>query len=144
MPDTGNVGNTEAKKEKEKEKEKDQSVDIDSSTILVINLDGDSNRPKENQPCDGPDGGDQAQVTPKQQQRGTDQGNPPANFVTKIVTFPFSSWKKKTPPVARKLFDPSALQSALNVLTTDSWLEDTMERKRRRTEESVPAKNLTA
>lgn len=88
---------------------------------MVINLDGDSNQLEENQPSGGPNGGDQDQETPQQQQQGgdTDQGNVPAYSVTKTVIFPFSS-RKGTPLVATKLFNPLELQLALNILTTDS------------------------
>lgn len=46
--------------------------------------------------------------------------------------------------MVRKLFDPSALQSPLNVLTIDSLLEDIIKRKKRRMENSAPPNNLIA
>ena len=41
-----------------------------------------------------------------------------------------------------KLFNPNALQSTINVLSIESWLEETINRKKRRCEEVTPSKDL--
>ena len=44
-------------------------------------------------------------------------------------------------PVKRKMFSIESLGMASKVISTDSWLEDTLERKRIRKDESTPAKD---
>lgn len=46
------------------------------------------------------------------------------------------------PPIVRKLFDPTTLQSVINVLSIESWLEETIDWKKRRYEEATPSKVL--
>lgn len=92
--DSKKVGDKDAKKDKEKkEKNQEQIVVKDSSPMPIVNLNGDNN------PLDG-DGKDQGE---------SKKGNILALVVTKTFTFLFSNRRKDTPPVARKLFDPSAL-----------------------------------
>lgn len=119
VPDTGKVGNDEKNKE-----EQEKSVTKPPSLVQVINLDG------ENNPLDG------------QEQDASQQGGTFALSVTKVTTFPTTTQSKETPPMARKLFDPTALQSAINVLSTESWLEETIDRKKIRCEEVAPSKDL--
>ena len=64
-------------------------------------------------------------------------------MVTKATTFPITSQSRPTPLIPRTLFDPSALQSAINVLSTESWLEEMIDiRKKRRYKDATPSKDL--
>lgn len=95
-----------------------------TSLVPLINLDVDSS------PLDGQD------------PTTSNQCDTLSLSVTKVSTFPFVSQSKMTPHVTRKLFDPMMLQSAINVLSTKSWLDDTIGKKKRRCEESTPSKGL--
>lgn len=64
--------------------------------------------------------------------------------MTKVIAFPAVSQRKKTPLVSKKLFDHTTLQSTINVLSTKSWLEETIDRKKRRYEDASPSKDLIA
>ena len=120
--DIEKVGEKEGDKDKEKEQEK--SVAKPTSPIQIINLDGDTN------PMDG------------QEQDTSQQGDTLALSVTKVVAFLAASQSKKTPLVPRKLFNPIALQLAINVLSTESWLEETIDRKKTRYQDVAPSKDL--
>ena len=46
--------------------------------------------------------------------------------------------------VKKKMFSIESLGAASKVISTKSWLEDTLERKRKRKDESVPAKDIVS
>ncbi len=111
--------------DKDKGKEQEKSMAKPSSLVQVISLDGDTTPP------DG------------QVQEASQQGDTLSLSVTRVVAFPVASQSKPTPLIPRKLFDPFALQSAINALSTESWLEETIDRKKRRYEDAARSKDLT-
>lgn len=122
LPNIGKIGEKEDDKDKGKEQEK--SMAKPSSPIQVINLDSDTN------PMDGQD------------QDASQQGDTLALSVANVATSRATSQSKPTPLISRKLFDPTTLQSTINVLSTESWLEETIDRKKRRYEDVAPSKDL--
>lgn len=61
---------------------------------------------------------------------------------TRLVVFPIASQSKPTPLILRKLFDPFAVQSSINVLSIESFLEETTDGGKRRYEDVAPSKEL--
>jgi hypothetical protein len=54
---------------------------------------------------------------------------------------PFAPSTVAATPVKRKMFSIDSLGMASQVINMKSWLEDTLERKKRRKDESTPAKD---
>ena len=54
---------------------------------------------------------------------------------------PFASPIVTATPAKRKMFNVESLGMTSKVISTEAWLEDTLERKRRRKEENTPAKD---
>ena len=46
--------------------------------------------------------------------------------------------------VKKKMFSIELLGATSKVISTNSWLEDTLERKRKRKDESVPTKDIVS
>ena len=86
--------------EKDKEKIKEKSTIVVSSPMPVINFDSENN------------------ILDGQVQGASEKGKTLGLFFTKETLFPIAIQSKLTPLLVRKLFDPTALQSALNVLST--------------------------
>ena len=57
---------------------------------------------------------------------------------------PFAPPTAKATPAKRKMFSVESLGTASKVISTESWLEDTLERKRRRKEENTPTKDAVS
>jgi hypothetical protein len=57
---------------------------------------------------------------------------------------PFSVGTVAETPMKKKMFIIELLGVASKVIGTESWLEDTLERKRKRKDESVPAKDIVS
>ena len=57
---------------------------------------------------------------------------------------PFAPPTAKATPAKRKMFSVESLATASKVISTESWLEDTLERKRRRKEENTPTKDAVS
>ena len=47
-------------------------------------------------------------------------------------------------PVKKKMFTIESLGTASKVISIESWLKDTLEKKRKRKDESVPAKDIVS
>lgn len=56
--------------------------------------------------------------------------------------YPFSSGTMVKTPVKKKMFSIESQGAASKVIGTNSWLEDTLERKRKRKDESVPSRDI--
>ena len=57
---------------------------------------------------------------------------------------PFSATTVAVTPVKKKMFSIESLGTASKVISTKSWLEDTLEKKRKRKDDSVPAKDIVS
>lgn len=57
---------------------------------------------------------------------------------------PFSVGNMVKTPVKKKMFIIESLGAASKIIGTESWLEDTLERKRKRKDESVPSRDIVS
>ena len=57
---------------------------------------------------------------------------------------PFAPPTVKATPAKRKMFSVESLGTTSKVISIESWLEDTLERKRRRKEENTPTKDAVS
>ena len=57
---------------------------------------------------------------------------------------PFSTTTTVATQVKKKMFSIESLGTASKVISTDSWLKDTLEKKRKRKDESVPSKDIVS
>ena len=57
---------------------------------------------------------------------------------------PFSTTTMAVTQVKKKMFSIESLGTASQVISIESWLEDTLEKKRKRKDESIPAKDIVS
>jgi hypothetical protein len=64
-----------------------------------------------------------------------------AKMVSPVQKNPFSSSAKALTPVRKNMFSVDTLKKEDKVLSTESWLENTLDRKRKRIEDGTPGKD---
>ena len=57
---------------------------------------------------------------------------------------PFSTIAAAVTQVKKKMFNIESLGTVSKVISTESWLEDTLKKKRKRKDESTPAKDIVS
>ena len=65
-------------------------------------------------------------------------------LIPQALKNPFASPTVVATPAKRKMFSVESLGIASKVISTESWLEDTLERKRKRNEENTLAKDVVS
>ena len=77
------------------------------------------------------------EATKKAQEEGKAPGS--SRLLSQDSKNPFSTATVATTQVKRKMFTIESLGTASKIISIESWLEDTLEKKRKRKDESTPA-----
>ena len=70
-----------------------------------------------------------------------EKGQDSLKLVSQTLKNPFSLMERAATLVKKKMFNIDSLGIASKVIGTDSWLEDTLEKKRKRKDEGAPNKD---
>ena len=82
------------------------------------------------------------EATKKTQEEGKVSSS--SRLLSQDLKNPFSMTTVAVTQVKRKMFSIESLGTASKIISIDSWLEDTLEKKRKRKDESTPTKDIVS